>query len=138
AEVQLARAAYPDRPLYLVKLDLRDYYPSIPHDVVLDILRRLGVPEAHLGVFARYLAPPLRSGAGASMRMRRGVRMGHTLSGMLAELLMRLLEQHVQRRARVRIVRVVDDLCVLTPDPGAAVAAWEAVESFCSACGLGI
>ena len=64
--------------------------------------------------------------------------MGHTLSGMLAELLMRLLEQHVQRRARVRIVRVVDDLCVLTPDPEAAVAAWEAVESFCSACGLGI
>ena len=72
------------------------------------------------------------------MRMRRGVPMGHTLSGMLAELLMRLLEQHVQRRVWVRIIRVVDDVCVLTPDPEAAVAAWEAVESFCSACGLEI
>ncbi|WP_406698300.1 reverse transcriptase domain-containing protein [Singulisphaera sp. Ch08] len=138
AEVQLARAAYPDRPLYLVKLDLKDFYPSIPHDVVLDILRRLGVPEAHLGIFARYLSPPLRSGAGASTRARRGVPMGHTLSGMLAELLMRLLEQHVQRRAPVRIVRIVDDLCVLTTDPEGVVAAWEAVESFCSACGLEI
>ena len=62
AEVQLARAAYPDRPLYVVKVDLRDFYPSIPHDVVLSILRRLGLPEAHLAVFARYLAPPLRCG----------------------------------------------------------------------------
>lgn len=138
AEVQLARAAYPDRPLYVVKVDLKDYYTSIPHDVMLSILRRLGVPEAHLGVFARYLAPPLRPGAGEPTRMRRGAPMGHTLSGMLAELLMRLLEQHVQRQATVRIVRVVDDLCALTPDPGAAVAAWEAVGSFCSACGLAI
>ena len=138
AEVQLARAAYPDRPLYVVKVDLRDFYPSIPHDVVLTVLRRLGLPEAHLAVFARYLAPPLRSGAGAPARMRRGVPMGHALSGMLAELLMRLLERHVQRRARVRIVRIVDDLCFLTPDPDAAVAAWEGVESFCSACGLRI
>lgn len=136
AEVQLAREAYPDRPLYVVKLDLRDFYPSIPHNVLLSILRRLGVPEAHRTLFARYLAPPLRTGDGEPSRMRRGVPMGHTLSGMLAELLMRLLERHVQRQARVRIVRIVDDLCVLTPDPDAAVAAWEAVDSFCSACGL--
>ena len=73
AEVQLARAAYPDRPLYVVKVDLRDYYPSIPHDVVLGILRRLGVPEAHLAVFARFLAPPLRSGGrGADADAARG------------------------------------------------------------------
>lgn len=138
AEVELARAAYPDRPLHVVKIDLRDYYPSIPHEVILDLLRRLGVPEGHLGVFARYLAPPLRTGAGAPVRMRRGVPMDHALSGMLAELLMRLLEQHIQRQAGVRIVRIVDDLCVLTPDPVAAVAAWGAVEAFCSACGLEI
>lgn len=138
AEVQLAKAAYPDRPLYLLKVDLRDYFPSIPHDVVLSILQKLGVPHDHLGVFGRYLAPPLRSESGTSTRMRRGVPMGHTLSGMLAELLARLLEQHVQRRAAVRIVRVVDDLFVLTPDSEAAVAAWEALESFCSACGLEI
>jgi hypothetical protein len=138
AEVQLARAAFPDRPLYVVKVDLRDYYPSIPHDVVLGLLRALGMPEDHLGVFARFLAPPLRSGAAGPERMRRGVPMGHTLSGMLAELVLRLLERHVLRRARVRIVRVVDDLAVLTPDPDAAVAAWEAVESFCAASGLRI
>jgi len=140
AEMQLARGAYPDQPLYLLKLDLKDYYPSIPHDVALGILRWFGVPAAHLAIFARYLSPPLRLEAGdeAPSRMRRGVPMGHALSGMLAELLMRLLEQHVQRQASVRIVRIVDDLCILAADPEAVVKAWEAVGTFCSACGLEI
>src|SRR5262249_44279703 len=31
AEIQLARAAFPDQPVYLIKVDLRDYYASIPH-----------------------------------------------------------------------------------------------------------
>ena len=68
--------------------------------------------------------------------MRRGVPMDHALSAMMAELLMRLMEGHVRQHARVRIVRLVDDICLLTPDAGAAVAAWDHVESFCDACGL--
>src|SRR5262249_15059742 len=59
AEVRLARAAFPDRPLYVVKADLRDFYASIPHDVLLTLLRRLGVGEAERAFFARFLAPPL-------------------------------------------------------------------------------
>src|SRR5262249_10250168 len=39
---------------------------------------------------------------------------------------------------RVRVVRLVDDLCLLTPDAGAALAGWKAVEEFCAACGLKI
>jgi hypothetical protein len=38
----------------------------------------------------------------------------------------------------VQIIRLVDDICLLTPDPAAAVAAWRRVEEFCTACGLKI
>jgi hypothetical protein len=136
AEIQLARAAFPDRPLYVVKIDLQDFYASIPHDVLRTILQRLGFSQGELEFCARFLTPPLRGNDPGPRKMRRGVPMGHALSGMLAELLLRLLERHVCQRARVRMVRLVDDICLLTPDGDAAVAGWKRVEEFCTACGL--
>jgi hypothetical protein len=136
AEIQLARAVSPQRPIHVLKVDLRDFYASIPHDVLLTVLRRLGLAEEDLAFFARFLSAQLRDESGTVRRMRRGVPMNHALSGMLAELLLRLLEKHVLLRARVRIVRLVDDLCVLSPEAGATVAAWEALVEFCAACGL--
>jgi hypothetical protein len=138
AEVRLARAAFPDRPLYVAKLDLRDFYASIPHGVLLTVLRRLGVDGGDLEFFARFLAAPLGGAADGSPRLRRGVPMNYALSGMLAELLLRLLERHVTAGARVRVVRLVDDICLLTPDPEVARAAFRRVEEFCAACGLAV
>jgi len=137
AEIQLARAAFPDQPLHVVKIDLKDFYPSLPHDVVLTVLEKVGVPARDRQFFQRFLSPPLLTRPGAPpARMRRGVPMGFTLSGALAELVLRFLDLHVRRRARVRIVRLVDDICLLTPKPQEALAAWQAVEEFCAACGL--
>ncbi len=137
ADVRLTRAAFPDRPLYVVKTDLKDFYPSIPHDVLLTVLEKVGVPAGDREFFRRFLSPPLLAGADSRpARMRRGVPMGFTLSGALAELLLRFLDVHVRRRARVRVVRLVDDVCLLTPDAGEALAGWQAVEEFCAACGL--
>jgi hypothetical protein len=138
AEVRLARAAFPARPLYVVKFDLQDYYASIPHDVLLAVLRGLRVPESELAFFSRFLTPPLRADGAAPEPMRRGVPMAHTLSGLLAEHLLRFLERYVQQGAPVRIVRQVDDICLLTPDAEAARSAWRRVEDFCTACDLRI
>jgi hypothetical protein len=135
AEVRLARAAYPEPPLYVVKVDLEDYYASIPHDVLLTLLARLGVASEDVEFFRRFLSPPIRQG-GEVARMRRGVPMGHALSGMLAELLMRLLERRVCQEARVRIVRLVDDICILSPSKEAARMALQAIDQFCAECGL--
>jgi hypothetical protein len=137
AEMQLARTAYPDWPLHVVKIDLQDYYASIPHDVLLTVLEKVGVPERDRRFFQRYLSPPLLvESAQPPARMRRGVPMGFTLSGALAELLLRFLDRHIQRRARLRVIRLVDDICLLTPQTEQALAGWRAVEEFCAACGL--
>jgi hypothetical protein len=139
AEMQLARAAFPDRPLHVVKVDLKDFYASIPHDVLLTVLETVGAPERDRRFVRRFLSPPLSASPGAApVRMRRGVPMGFTLSGALAELLLRFLDRHIQRRARVRIVRLVDDICLLTPKAEEASAGWSAVAEFCTACGLQI
>src|SRR5262249_11515741 len=43
-EVRFARALHPDRPLYVSQADLRDFYPSLSHELILEVLARLGVP----------------------------------------------------------------------------------------------
>jgi hypothetical protein len=137
AEVRLARAAFPDRPLYVVKADLRDLYARIPHDAILTILERLGVAEADRQFFARFLTPPLRvNEADPPRRMTRGVPMNFTLSAVFADLLLRLMERHIREGARVRIIRQIDDICLLTPHADDAVAGWRRIHEFCDACGL--
>jgi hypothetical protein len=139
AEIELARAAFPNQPLHIVKIDLKDFYPSIPHDVLLTVLEKVGVPERDRRFFQRFLSPPLLTEQSSKRaRMARGVPMGFTLSGALAELLLRFLDLHIRRRARVRSVRLVDDICLLTPNADEAAAGWNAVEEFCAACGLRI
>jgi hypothetical protein len=145
AEIKLARAAFPDRPLCLVKLDLRDYYSSIPHDLVLTVLGNLGIRQPELELVARFLAMPLAATDGSTADLgdtgearsaTRGVPMGYRLSALLAELIGRCLEAYVQQRTAVRVIRVVDDICLLTPDPDAAVAARQHVTAFFQTCGL--
>jgi hypothetical protein len=46
AEIQLGRAAFPERPLYVLKVDLKDFYPSLSHDLLLTILRRCKLSDA--------------------------------------------------------------------------------------------
>jgi hypothetical protein len=136
AEVQLARTAFPDRPLYVVKIDLENYYPTIPHDAIRLLLERIGIPDEQREFMVRFVAPPLRTEEGSIEKMRRGVPMGYTLSGMLAELPMRLLDRYIRQNARVRMVRLIDDLCVLAPRAEEVVAAWQRVHEFCAGVGL--
>jgi hypothetical protein len=135
AEIALGRAAFPDRPMYIIKLDVQDYYPSLSHDLLLDLLARFGVPAAERAFFQRYLRVPLRYDDGAR-RSLRGLPNKRRLSDMLGELVLRLLELHVQRAARVLIVRVMDDICLLASSVEEATRAWGAAQAFCAACGL--
>jgi hypothetical protein len=135
AEVQSLRAAFPERPLFVAKLDIGDYFPSVPHDVILTMLAGCGLRPADLAFFERFLQVPLRTGE-SMVKARRGVPMDQGLSHLLAELLMQFLERYVHTRARVRIVRVIDDITLLAPSAAAIVDGFNAVRDFVQACGM--
>ena len=137
AEVKLWQAAFPGQPLYVLKLDLKDFYPSIAHDVIAFILERLALPPADHQLIARMLRVPIRFGDDVRV-VERGLMNNRSLSHLLGDLLLRLLDEHLHRAATVEIIRVVDDICILAASVDDLQAAWHAASAFCAATGLAI
>jgi hypothetical protein len=137
AEIELARAAFPDAPLHVLKLDLKEFYPSLSHDLLLRMLSRLGLADRDIEFFERYLRVRVDDN-GQVLIWHAGVPNHRRVSDLLGELVLLMLDQYVQRRARALIVRVIDDICLLAPSAEEAVKAWEAVHAFCAACGLAL
>jgi hypothetical protein len=101
AEIQLGRAAFPDRPLYVVKLDIKDFYASLRHDLVLSLLARLGLAERDQAFFRRYLAAPIAVD-GQRVVTQVGAPVARRLSDILGELTLLLFDRYLRQRARVR------------------------------------
>ena len=135
AEIELARSAPSPTPLHVLKLDLKDFYPSLSHQMLLDVLEHYGLSASQRAFFQAFLRVPLQQD-GQVVTSERGVPNYHRLSDLLAELVLGLFEQYVQRQARVEIFRLVDDICVLTPSADEMFKAWQAARTFCTAFGL--
>jgi hypothetical protein len=137
AEIRLARAAFPDQPFYVIKADLRDFYPSLSHGVLLALLERLQFPPRAVAFFRRYLATPLAVGDQVIVA-HSGVPNHRPLSDMLGELVLRLLDQYLLRAANVRVIRMIDDICILAASAEEGVKAWQALQTFYAACALSL
>ncbi len=135
AEIQLARAAFPDEPLYVLKADLADFYPSLPHALLLTLLAACGLTPDQQAFFARWLAVPLHTEQ-AVQSATRGVPTSRRLSHCLGDLVLRLLDTALDSIPTVQTIRVGDDLCLVTPSADAAQQAWDTVQAFCAATGL--
>jgi hypothetical protein len=137
AEIQLGRAAFPDRPLYVVKLDIKDFYASLRHDLVLSLLARLGLAERDQAFFRRYLAAPIAVD-GQRVVTQVGAPVARRLSDILGELTLLLFDRYLRQRARVQTVRIVDDICLIAAAQDEAVKAWSAARAFCAGFGLAL
>ncbi|KPL85753.1 reverse transcriptase domain-containing protein [Herpetosiphon geysericola] len=137
AEIQLGLHATPDQPIYVLKTDFRDYYPSLNQQFVLDILQRMGLSEQQLGFFAEYMAVPLHVNQQATQQQI-GLPNHRPISDILGELVLRLLEQYLELHAHVQIVRFVDDLTIIATDSEELVLAWRALQTWCASCGLAL
>jgi hypothetical protein len=123
--------------MYVVKVDLRDYYPSIPHAVLRYVLSQLNVSDADIAFFMQYMAIPLQHGEKITTTQL-GIVSHRILSDVLGELLLRLLDDYIQSVANALVIRVVDDICLITTSPEQALRAWQAIGEFCAACGLAV
>ena len=135
AEIQTLRAAYPDQPLYVSKLDIKDYFPSVPHETLLCMLQGIGMTNEGIQFAEKFLSVPLNH-RGEIFASKTGVLMDQPYSHWLCEWLLLLMEKHVHGKARTRIVRQLDDICLLSPTAEDALAAWQAVIEFVEDCGL--
>lgn len=137
SELEIARAAYPHDPFYLLKIDLQDFYPTLPHEVILAWLEKVGLREEDRKFIERFLKMPLRD-SGQVRMTQRGVPNMRLLSDVLAESLLRAMDHYVRSVAHVVVYRNMDDICILADAEEKAILAWRAVNAFCNACGLTI
>jgi hypothetical protein len=136
ADMRVTRDALPGQPIFVLKADIEQFYPNISHEVILSLLRHVGIEENDLQFFARYLAVPMQNAAGEVVTARRGLPINEPLSHVLADLLLRLMDRFVTRTARVQIIRAVDDITLFALDADELAKGWEALNTFFAACGL--
>ncbi|QJX00407.1 reverse transcriptase domain-containing protein [Frigoriglobus tundricola] len=136
-EVRFARAAFPDRPCYVAQADLRDFYPSLPHALVLDVLGHLGVPEKWLAFFAKFLAARVQW-RGQIAPLRRGLALEHPLADVLADAVLWTLDVYMFRTTGLQPIRLVDDIWLIADSHEKARAGLAAIHNFCSATGLAV
>ncbi len=148
AEIALRNAAFPKRPLYVAKLDVKDFAPSLSHNLLLMILARLGLPERDLAFFRRYLRAPMLPAASdgaavagggvadAPVMAQRGVFSHRNLAYFLVELVMRLLDQSILRAGAVEVIRELDDIGLVAASQAELSKAVRAAREFLAACGL--
>jgi hypothetical protein len=136
-EIRFARAAYPDKPLYIVQADLRDYYPSLSHELILQVLQRLGVTERWRLFFGKFLRPRVRY-RGEERQLRHGLPLEHALVDLFAECVLWLLDLRVFQTTGIQLLRMVDDIWFLTESAERAQAVWREIHTFCRASGLAI
>ena len=113
--VRFAHAACARLP-FVACFDIRSYYESIDHSVLLDLLVQAEATRESRALVARYLGPP------DARRSGRGLVAGDSPSPLLAALSLTPLDRAMEslQPKGVRYVRFMDDLRHLRPDAAQA------------------
>ncbi len=123
-----------DRARFVARFDIRGYYDSLRHAVVLQQLQTAGVEPACQRLIADFLRLPDRSGSG------QGIVAGCALSPLLGALYLApldtLMDQRVTDRRLVAYVRYMDDFVLLADSRWQLRRAIAAVHRLLSTLGL--
>lgn len=101
-----------------IKIDLKNFYPSIPHEVIFRALKkRIRKPEI-LNLLRSALETPTvpeqKGGKGAKSNLV-GVPQGLAISNLLAEIALMSIDAPFQMRGDIWYKRYVDDILILVP-----------------------
>ncbi|CAM4123126.1 reverse transcriptase domain-containing protein [Bordetella muralis] len=101
-----------------VKIDLKDFYPSIPHDLLLRSIKRKIRKKEIVDLILRAVENPTvpsgRKGTGAERELR-GVPQGLSISNILAEIALTTIDRLFGGNGQCWYKRYVDDILILTP-----------------------
>lgn len=110
SEVRLHKVIRQDEPLVVVQADLESFDSYVIHDAALIALEYFGVPDIWLEFFKKFLQPQVAPVEDEKPQLVvRGVPTGHTLSLLIKEMLLFLLDLLVSQRCNgMRIYRISD------------------------------
>lgn len=131
------RFAAPGAPIHVLRADLQQFGPSVPHRAALCMLEHLGASKPWLYLFQTFLTPEIHTPSGVRPVVR-GIFPDHPLSLVLGDALLLSLDLHVRDRAQTRLVRLLDDITVVSRSAERITAAWQALLEGTAALGLPI
>ncbi|MFH1707781.1 MAG: reverse transcriptase domain-containing protein [Planctomycetota bacterium] len=113
-----------DLPLYAVKRDIQNYFPSIPHDRLLAMLAEWVDPNDHLfELLATRVRYRVREDDGGVRTAERGIPFGAAISCFFANLYLTPVDRAMEQVADTAYFRYADDMLAVTPDRDRAIQA---------------
>jgi len=105
-----------------IRVDVKDFYPSISHDVLLRRLRAYTRKPQLLKLVSEAISTPTMPAGQVSKvpRAVAGVPQGLSISNLLAEIYMKPIDRKLSRRTDISYFRYVDDILILCPSASAA------------------
>ncbi|MGA6161011.1 reverse transcriptase domain-containing protein [Amycolatopsis magusensis] len=114
-----------------IRLDVKEFYPSISHDrVMLRVGRRIKKPEIVDLILKAIRTPTVPDRAPKRRAVELGVPQGLAVSNILAELVARPIDRSAERDGRFFYVRYVDDVLILCKEADAVDIARSVIDLF--------
>jgi len=96
-----------------LRMDIKDFYPSIGHEMLLDMLREGPLPEFIVGLTEKAIGTPTGSSSQEATKVARGVPQGLSISNVLAAIYLSKFDEEMTGDFFYR--RYVDDILFIAP-----------------------
>lgn len=101
---------------YFVRIDIRNFYPSIDHEYILKKLGGRAILPAAVELVQKIIQTPTSpDNVASSSPNGRGVPQGLAVSSLLSEIALRDLDSEMRRVKGIYYCRYVDDILILSP-----------------------
>lgn len=129
-DIALTKTIAPTADIVVLHSDLEDFGPSVPHEITLKVLRFFGIPEGWLSWFEKYLKLPQLDAASQLTTATAGTPFGLSISLLVNELLLVLLDCALATDTGIVMNRRHDDFWVWSTRADQVERAWTIMNEF--------
>jgi hypothetical protein len=129
AQRRIAQLTRPGGKLYIVKRDIRDYFPSINHELLLQMLKRWVAPDDYLYELIRQrIEFQIREGSETTVATA-GIPFGSAIACFLANVYLTQLDRVIDDIDEITYVRYADDILLASCSRTAMLQASQALDA---------